>query len=257
MRLLMVDDEFKYRCDFENYISNLMPTLDYPIDFYLAEGESEALILVQNFDFDSIILELELNNSDGDGISFLKKMKALNLPKKPYVIIVTFNSSHLSKEIARDNGADYFIWKMKKDFSPKLVIDHVLDYFQLKSKDMPNEAFPGEASLEQKILALINKNGFTDDMSGKQYVIDAIIIATQLNKPKLNLHNDIFPAIARKYNKSISSINRAIENAISKAWCITDEKIIAECYPLSVNGEKGVPTNKEFIFYYMRQFKEN
>ena len=74
MLLLMIEDEVQYHQEFKEYISTLSFKLGYPINFYIAEGESKGLALVQKFNFDAIILDLELHNSDGDGLSFLDKL---------------------------------------------------------------------------------------------------------------------------------------------------------------------------------------
>jgi len=258
MMLLLVEDENQHRLDYKDYIQTLSPTLGYPISFYMAEGESKALSLVQKFNFDAIILDLELQESDGDGISFLKKLNRLNLPDKPYIVVATNNRSPLVKEAARDSGADYVFWKRKQDYSPKLVMEHICTVYQCKIKARPNEPEVVEKlSQEDEIKGKISKIGFNDDMLGKKYVIDSISIVAKSNDPDINLHRDVFPIIAKNYKKSVGSINRAIETAINKAWSITDDETLAECYPPVVGGSKGAPTNKEFIFHFAHEIKDS
>ena len=254
----MVEDDKDHRHDFKEYISVLSQALGYPINFYMAEGESDGLSLVQKFDFDAIILDLELEASDGDGITFLKKLKQLNLPVKPYIVVVSFNRSPLSKETARENGADYVFWKHKLDYSPKLVMDHICVYFQYKLKVHLNDPVKVKRlSLEDEIKIRVNQIGFTDDMTGKKYVIDAVLIVAKSNNPDINLHKDVFPIIARKYNKSIGSVNRAIETAINKAWAINGAETLNEFYSAAVvSGSKGAPTNKEFVFTLAQEIKD-
>ncbi|MCL2343174.1 MAG: response regulator [Firmicutes bacterium] len=257
MMLLMIEDEAAYRQDFKEYISALSPTLGYPISFYVAEGESEGLELVQKLPFDVIILDLELHYSDGDGLTFLKKLIRLNLPDKPYIVVTTFNRSPLAREGARENGADYVFWKKKQDYSPRLVMEHVCAFYEYKISARPSEpAKIKMVSLEDDLKMRIDKIGFTDEMLGKRYVIDAITIVAKSSDPDINLHRDVFPIIARNYKKSVGSVNRAIETAINKAWSITDADTLAESYPLVVSGSKGAPTNKEFIFHFAQQMKD-
>jgi len=257
MQLLMVEDEIQHRLDFKEYISTLSPTLGYPISFYMAEGESEGLSLVQKFAFDVIILDLELHHSDGDGLTFLKKLNQLNLPDRPYIVVATNNRSPMTKEAARDGGADYVFWKKKRDYSPKLVMEHICAFYQYKINARPDEpVIVKKLSLEDEVKMRISKIGINEDMLGKKYVIDAILIVAKSNDPDVNLHRDVFPIIAKKHKKTVGSVNRAIETAINKAWCITDADTLAECYPAVVSGSKGAPTNKEFIFYYAQQIKD-
>jgi len=256
MQLLLVDDELEYRLDFKEYISDLVPRLGYPLSLYLAEGELQALDLIQKITFDAIVLDLELHQGDGDGINLLKKINSLNLSNKPYIVVATFISSPLTKETARTHGADYIFWKRKTDFSPALVMEHICVYFQSIYNIQPRKAYVDKnPSLKQVIEQRLNKNGFTDDLLGKKYIIDAITIVIKSNDPDINLHSDVFPIISRRYKKSIASINRAIESAINKAWSITDAETLTECYPLVVSGTKGTPTNKELIFHYAHYIK--
>lgn len=253
MQILLVEDEIKNRLEFKEYISSLA----YPNNFYMAEGESDGLKLVQKFSFDVIILDLELHESDGDGIGFLKKLKQLKLPERPYIIVVTNNSSAIARDTARDHGADYIFWKRKIDYSPKLVMDNARTFYECKMKSAPKEPIEVEpVSLEDDIKTRISKIGINSDMYGRNYIIESITIVVKSNNPDIKLHRDVFPIIAKKHSKSIASVNRAIENAINKAWCITDEETRAEYYPGFVSGMKGTPTNKELIFSYADEIKD-
>ncbi|MDR0315237.1 MAG: response regulator [Oscillospiraceae bacterium] len=259
MKLLMVEDELKDRLDFKEYIATLNTTLGYQVDFYIAQGESDGISLVQKFDFDAIILDLELHSSDGDGFAFLKKLQQLNLTEKPYILVSTNNRSMIVKENARKMGADYVFWKFKLDYSPKLVMEHLCIYFEhrINSDKISGPTLVVEKlSLEDDVKLQVSKIGINDDMIGKKYVIESIVIVAKSNDSDINLHKDVFPLIAKKYNKSIGSVNRAIESAINKAWCITDDSILSELYPAVVSGSKGAPTNKEFIFYYANKIKD-
>ena len=257
MLLLLVEDEVQRRLEFKEYIAELSPTLGYPISFYTAEGESEGISLVQKFAFDAIILDLELHHSDGDGLAFLKKLGQLNLPDKPYVVVTTNNRSPMARETARESGADYVFWKKKQDYSPKLVMEHICTFYQYKINAQPSKpAIVKKVSLEDDIRARIDAIGFTEEMLGKGYIIDAIAIVAKSSNPDVNLHKDVFPVIAQKNKKSVGSVNRAIETAIQKAWSITDAETLTNCYPIVVSGVKGAPTNKEFIFYFAHQVRD-
>ena len=257
MQLLLIEDEEQSRLDFKEYISALRPSLSYPVSLYMAKGESDGLSLVQKFAIDVIILDLEFHESDGDGLTFLKKLKRVDLYEKPYIVVTTNNRSPITREAARDAGADYVFWKKKPDYSPKLVMEHICAFLQYKFHSRKDEPVkPKKLSLEDDIKLRINKIGFTDEMLGKKYVIDAISIVARSKDPDINLHRDVFPVIARKYKKTVGSVNRAIETAINKAWSITDAEILSECYTVAVSGSKGAPTNKEFIFYNANEIKD-
>ena len=252
MQILLIEDEKEHSLKYKECVSKSA----YPACLYMAEGETDGLNLAQKFPFDVIILDLELHESDGDGISFLKKLKKLDLPELPYIIVATNNCSPKTRQLARDNGADYIFWKGKHDYSAKLVIDFAHVYFRCKidaGSDDPVQV--QKVSLEDDIRMRISKIGINDDMTGKKYMVDAIAIVAKSSDIDINLHRDVFPVLAKKYSKSIASIQRAIENAINKAWCIIDADILSAGYSAAVSGSKGTPTNKEFIFYFAEQVK--
>lgn len=253
MQMLLVEDEQKHCDEYKKYVS----TLKYPHSLYIVNGELEALKLIQMFPFDFLFLDLELHESDGDGISFLKKLKFLDIPKIPYIYVVTINPSLNARNYVRSIGADEVVWKGKSDYSAQFVVDKARDYFLEMVKSKSNE--PGQItiySIKNEIRSRIEKVGITDDIEGRNYLIEAIAIIIKSNDRDVNLKRDVYPKIAKMYSKSVWSIEKAIETAINKAWCITDEKTLAENYTAVVSRAKGSPTNKEFICYYANQIRE-
>lgn len=249
MMLLLVEDENQSRVDFKDYIQTLRPALSYPVSFYMAKGESEALSLVQKFDFDNIILDLELDESDGDGIAFMEKFNQLKPTQKPYIVVTTNNRSPITKDAARKAGADYIFWKKKPDYSPKLVMEHICIVYQSKIKSCQTSPVTTvkKLSLHDEIKVKISKIGINADLLGRNYVVESILNVIKSNNPNIKLHKDVYPLIAKKYKVTVESVNRAIETALNKAWIITDYNTLAEHYPLSVGGSKGAPTPKEFV----------
>lgn len=256
MSVLLIEDEVCYRDDFRTYVK----TLQYPLSFRIATGESEAVELVQRFSFDVIILDLELHESDGDGISFLRKLKHIPLPSKtrPYVIVASNIQSPHTRQTARDNGADYIFWKRKSDYSPELVMDFAYNFYLCKIKSEKRfevKSIP-PAPLEDEIRTRIGKISINDDMIGKKYIIDCIEIVAKSNNPNISLHGEVINIIAKKYNRSPDSITSGIQRAIEKAWSVTDQETIREFYCANYSGVKGIPTNKEFIFHYAQILKD-
>ena len=58
---------------------------------------------------------------------------------------------------------------------------------------------------------------------------------------------ELYPAIAKKYDTTPSRVERAIRHAIELAWDRGDTEKINKFFGYTVNGEKGKPTNSEFI----------
>ena len=57
----------------------------------------------------------------------------------------------------------------------------------------------------------------------------------------------LYPAIAKKYKTTSSSVERAIRHAIEVAWGRGKIEVIEEMFGYTVSAGKGKPTNSEFI----------
>ena len=86
-------------------------------------------------------------------------------------------------------------------------------------------------------------------MVGRKYLTEAIQIT--INKPQSN----ICVVIGEKYNKTDASVERAMQNAINKAWRTSDIDDLAQNYTAKISSDKGVPTLTEFVYYYANKIK--
>jgi two-component system response regulator (stage 0 sporulation protein A) len=58
---------------------------------------------------------------------------------------------------------------------------------------------------------------------------------------------ELYPTIAQKYDTTPSRVERAIRHAIELAWDRGDLDKINKFFGYTISGEKGKPTNSEFI----------
>lgn len=220
----------------------------------------QAVDLIQDYIPDCLILDLELHAGSGNGLNVLQSMKRLALPRPPYVVITTNNSSIVTHEAARNLGADFIFTKHQSDYSAKNVIEFLC---MIKSviKNRPNHAsaenIPDETPhmrekrLTRRIHAELDAVGISPKVTGRQYLTDAILL--MIDKPEHNL-----PAsLGKKYGKSDSSVERAMQNAISRAWRTEDIDTLYRNYTAKIHPDKGVPTITEFICYYANKLKND
>jgi len=246
MKILLIDDETKHCQQYKDCAEALL----YPLELSTALGLKQAVSLVEKSIYDIIILDLELNGSDGDGILFLTQLREMKLKKRPYIIVITKNPSYTTHNIARSMGADYLFMKSKPDYSPRLVFD-----FAFKCMKEPVLQKENEITLEAIITREIEKIGFTSSMGGKRYLIDAVITAIHLNKNNPSLKTEIYPVVARKHKKTDWNVERGIRNAIIKTWRITDIDTLLENYTSNTDYDTGFPTNKEMILFVSDKIK--
>ncbi|MCL2020459.1 MAG: response regulator [Oscillospiraceae bacterium] len=240
MRVLLIEDEIAH-CEKYEKCANHLP---YEVELSVANGLKKAIKLAESKTFDMVFLDLELNEGDGDGNSFLRWLRAARLKKVPFIIVITYNSSHITHSIVRSLGADYIFMKVKPDYSPRKVFDFAYNCMLCQLKTEENQE-----SFEHVIKREVEKMGFTYAVSGKEYLIKAIATVIYAGKSNPSLKKDVYPVVAKEFKKNEWSIERAIRSAIYRTWRLTDVETLYESYTDYVCYDTGVPTNKELILH--------
>lgn len=207
---------------------------------------------------DVIILDLELQQGQGNGLTFLQDLRSLELPTKPYILVTTNVSSTTTCEYARQNGADFIMSKHQEDYSEKEVIDFLKmmkDIIQnsLQQHTPSYDSTDSDEQREKRLIRIINMEldniGISPKAVGYTYLTEAILLV--LNGRKSNLST----VIGQKHNKTFSSVDRAMQNAINKAWMTTDINTLLKNYTATIRSDKGVPTLTEFVHFYATKIK--
>lgn len=254
LNILLVEDDPDTCKNFKEYI-DLTPDIEL-ID--TTNNSYRAVELTKEHLPDAIILDLELNEGSGNGLLFLQNLKNVSISFKPYILITTNNSSSATYEFARQLGADFIMSKHQSDYSEKNVVEFlrmmkegILGRRPSQSSD-DHSAPPAEPSLKllQRLISTeLDAIGISPKALGYTYLTDAIILII-----KGKTHG-ICSTLAVKYKKTDFSIERAMQNAINKAWRTTDIDYLLVHYTAKISSEKGVPTLTEFIHYYAKKIK--
>ena len=229
-------------------------------DVYLAgvtNNISKALECVAASQPDAIILDLELHKGYGDGLTFLDLLREMKPPYPIYILVTTNNVSHITHDGARKMGADFIMVKSQEDYSAKRVIEFLSSLKSViqgnKKIVSPSEITTMPEQMERRnknrIIAELDKIGISPSVLGRKYLIDSIALL-------VNGKNEGFTAaVSKNYDKSVASVERAMQNAIEKAWktsCIED---LERYYTARIHSARGVPTMMEFIHYYAEKIK--
>jgi len=222
----------------------------------------EALKITEEFKPNAVVLDLELQKGSGNGIDYLTHLDDYMLKVKPFVLVVTNNVSPITQSIVRNAGADFIIVKSQADYSVEMVVNFLRSIIS-KIPDM-NPNFPTsspaikkriEEDYNQRLVKRITTEldiiGISPRFKGRNYLRDAIEMIC--HKEQTYICNEV----AKKYGKTSSSVERAMQNAIDHAWKTTDITTLDEHYRAYVNPNKGVPTLTEFIYYYADKVKNN
>ena len=186
------------------------------------------------------------------------KLQQLELSKHPYILVTTNNSSNITYESARQLGADFILAKYQENYSAQYVVEFlrimkkVIFSEKGKTASKITAVKPSESKdkrLIQKIQHELNLIGISPKVVGYRYLTDAILAT--INEPKTR----IFKVLGEKYKKTDASIERAMQNAINRAWRTSDIDDLLTYYTARIHSQKGVPTIMEFIFYYANKIQ--
>lgn len=255
LKILLLEDELSACQEIENYIKTRD---DVILTRYTSDSQEAARILPED-NPDVVIVDLELHYGTGNGISFLMELNELPLAKRPYILVTTNNSSRTTHDAVRTLGADFILAKYENTYSAKYVVDFLVMMRQLIQKrsssfgiqSTPDNIQISDRTIRETINRELDKIGISPKAVGYKYLSDAIFIKTK------DLDANIYSEICPQYNKSDASIERAIQNAINRAWRVGDPDELLHLYTARISAERGVPTVMEFIFYYATLFRTN
>ena len=254
LAILIIEDDVAACRELRQYIENIS---DLKLVGITGDVE-KAISMVQSTLPDVVILDIELHHGAGNGITFLAMLNALNLPLRPYILITTNNSSNVTYESARSLGADFIMSKHKPDYSAQYVIEFIrmIQHAIMNRKPTTTEIMPVEDNFETNIPAYTRRIyreldwvGISPKNIGYRYLADAILLLIR------NSSANVYKEVAEMYKKSDASVERAMQNAINRAWRHSDIEELLTHYTAKVRSEKGVPTTLEFVYYYANKIK--
>lgn len=258
INLLVVEDDEHTCFEYEKYCR------DYDDIFLIGTSahSDEALKITEEFLPNAVVLDLELHKGSGSGMKYLLDIDKILLKVYPYILVVTNNVSPITQAAVRNLGADYIIVKSQSDYSVPMVIDFLRGIISNIPDMTPQTQTCAPAikqrieddynrRLQQSITQELNMVGISPRAIGRDYLRDAIEMICHKKQTY------ICAEIAKKYQKSDSSVERAMQNAINSAWRKTDIDTLERCYTAPISSEKGVPTMTEFIYYYADKVKNN
>lgn len=253
LSIIIVEDDPAACAELKAYIETVTDVTLIEI----TNNSYRAAELVKKYLPDAVILDLELNDGIGNGLLFLQELPNLSLPFMPYILVTTNNSSKTTYDFARQCGADFIMSKHQSDYSIQNVVEFLRMMKELiQSKHLLSQAAPAKPAvtdefsnkhLQRIISAELDAIGISPKALGYNYLIDAILLVMQ------NKTSNICSTLAAKYKKTDFSIERAMQNAINRAWKTSDIDDLLLHYKAHINPEKGVPTLTEFIYYYAKK----
>ncbi|MDY5181206.1 sporulation initiation factor Spo0A C-terminal domain-containing protein, partial [Butyribacter sp.] len=121
------------------------------------------------------------------------------------------------------------------------LLKNVKEYEAVKSSDDVRSV-----NLEVDVTNLLLEIGIPAHIKGYQYIREGIMLAFYDKNMLHFITKCLYPAIAKKYNTTSSSVERTIRHAIEVAFRRGNREMLEEIF-ITINSKKSKPTNSEFI----------
>lgn len=251
---------------------------DMGIDVILATGDGrKALDAIQKKKPDIVVLDMILPGIDGIGI--LEEISCRNTKAKPVIIIETaLRMSNLVEEALR-YGADYYMMKpisnrmlikrmkqmaerreiTQKAEEQNAAMDKSREVLRLNKQQMQKDellavnaagmrnGYSYSGDLEMDVTNILLEIGIPAHIKGYQYIREGIIMSFYDRNMLHYITKYLYPAIAKKYKTTSSSVERTIRHAIEVAWRRGNLETLEEVFGNTICAGKGKPTNSEFM----------
>ncbi len=203
------------------------------------DGEEGIEYLKHNsLDFDIMILDLIMPKKDGVDVLDFMKEQGIN---KKVIVLTSYNTQDMIRKVS-EYGVNYF---MLKPFE--------LEDLERKVKALYDSSYGNDSidlyhnNLQISITNVLHEMGVPSHIKGYQYIREGI--SMMYDNPDLigGITKELYPEIAKRYDTTVSRVERAIRHAIEVSWNRGDWDLMEEIFGHSVDIDKAKPTNSEFI----------
>ena len=259
MRLLLIEDDVAECIKFKDCANSRTD-----ITFVGMTGSSiEGLQYVKTRIPEGVILDLELHKGKGSGLQFLAELREANLALRPIIIVTTNSPSNVVYNHVRDIGADLVFYKRQADYSPELVISTLLalrkSLHTVEHGDLPGDMQTIESPEERRVRITERINteleliGISVRYKGHTYIRESIFLLILNDKDS---SESVLYQVAKNLNISYSSVLRAMQTAINKAWTTNNIEDLQKYYTARVNIHTGIPAPTDLIHYYADKIRK-
>lgn len=255
MKLLLIEDEIKERNLYEKIEKSKTD-----VEFVAMTGSADdGIRYVKQYMPEGIILDLELNKDGGSGtgFSFIEELNKLKITNRPKIVVTTNVCSDTVYDFLHKNGVEFIFYKKQNNYSQESVINTLLllqGYTNTTIQDIKEDDDNNENIISKMIEKELNLIGVSTHMQGRKYLYDAIYYAIENNDNEGKA--TVTQNLVKKYKKPSSTIIRAMQNSIIRAWRVSSIEDLSTYYTARINYETGVPTPTEFIYYYADKIKK-
>ena len=103
------------------------------------------------------------------------------------------------------------------------------------------------SNIQVSITKMLHELGIPSHIKGYQYIREAVNIIFESPEIIGGITKELYPALASKFNTTVSRVERAIRHAIEVSWNRGNLDFMEELFGFSVDIDKAKPTNSEFM----------
>lgn len=233
--ILMIDDNINLIEMVKEYFYG---SSEVDICFEAHDGEEGIEVLEKNKDnIDLIILDLIMPNRDG--IFVLSEMKKRGINKK-VIVATSYNAQEVIREVS-EYGVSYYILK---PFDLSILEKRIME---LTNKKESEEIDFYASNIQVSITKMLHELGIPSHIKGYGYIREAVSIIFENPDVIGGITKELYPALAKKFNTTVSRVERAIRHAIEVSWNRGNLDFMEELFGFSVDIDRAKPTNSEFI----------
>ena len=202
-------------------------------------GEEGFQKIQENFGaYDVVLLDLIMPKKDG--LYVLESMKEQKIIKD-VIVLTSYNASDMIRTVS-EYGVAYFMLK------PFELIDLEKRILETKKETKGGKSIDLHYNnLTISITKILHELGIPSHIKGYQYIREGIGILYERPETIGGITKELYPELAKKYDTTVSRVERAIRHAIEVSWNRGDWDLMEEIFGHSVDIDKAKPTNSEFI----------
>ena len=198
----------------------------------------EAWNKIKENSYDCVLLDLIMPKKDG--LFVLEQIKE-NKIKANVIVVTSYNEQETIRNVS-EFGVRYFVLK---PFDLKDLEKRIMDATRDKRENSVIDFGNNDAHI--KVSKILHELGIPSHIKGYQYIRDAITMVYKDQNLIGGITKELYPEIGKKYNASVTRVERAIRHAIEVSWNRGDWDLMEEIFGHSVDIDRAKPTNSEFI----------
>ena len=257
IEVLLADDNR----EFTNLLADFITEQEDMVVTGVAYNGEEVLQFIEQTRTIPDVLILDIIMPHLDGLGVLERLRQMDLPVQPKIIMLTAFGQESITQRAVQLGASYYILK---PFDMEMLASRIRQLvgspIAASGTSSGNSSFVTNSihksnvvplskskNLDANITTIIHEIGVPAHIKGYQYLREAITMVYNNIEILGSITKTLYPAIAEKFKTTPSRVERAIRHAIEVAWTRGNIDSISRLFGYTINISKSKPTNSEFI----------